>query len=101
MKKMMSVLFVLIVALALVSSGEAGIRSSSCDNPGVFSGARNTPAGVSARDSDHAGSGREAICSNCVFSAPPAYTDYIDARMAPHGAATKGGPAPEVMGSWE
>jgi hypothetical protein len=101
MKAMMSVLFVMIMGLALVSSGEAGTGLSYNDNPGAICAVHKTPAGAVTKDADRAGSGMEEINSPCALSAPAAYTDFIDAREVPAAANTKRTRAPEAMGSWE
>ncbi len=71
MKAIISVMFVMIMAFALVSNVEAGTCSGNLDNHGVLSGAHNTPV---------------------------AYTDYVDARD--FSAPAKGLQTPQVMGSW-
>ncbi len=100
MKAMMSVLFVMITALALVSSVEAGTCSFYSDNPGAYSHALNTPAGVCAKSADRAADVTKGINSPCALSGPPAYTDYVNAREVPPTANTTGMKVPVVMGSW-
>ncbi|MFZ0932046.1 MAG: hypothetical protein WAN11_25830 [Syntrophobacteraceae bacterium] len=97
MKAMMSVLFAMIMAFALVSSSEAGWFSSN-DNPGAISSAHNTPGNVSTKDADRAGDITEGTLFPC--GSDPAYTDYIDARAIPCTDGTRPPQVPEVMGTW-
>jgi len=97
MKAMMSVLFVMVMAFALVSSAEAW-QGSVIDNPGAISAEHCTPGNVSTKDADRAGD----ITGGNLFpcGAEPAYTDYIDARAVPCTVDNRPPQVPEVMGSW-
>jgi len=79
----MSILVVLMMAFALVSSGEAGWFPFCCnDNHGTNSAAQNTAGNLSAKDADRAGHFPTWMPYRCGV-ASPAYTDYIDARALP------------------
>ena len=97
MKAMMSVVFAMIMAFALVSIGEAGTGSSCNFNAGAISAAHNTPVGVGVRDADRAGNIIEGTQFPCIGS--PAYTDYADARAVPCPMGGHDRRVPEPMGS--
>ena len=88
MKAIMSVMFVMIMAFALVSSVEAGTCSSCSNNPGPLCKVFNTLGGTS--------NGLEGKHSDSL-STPVAYSDYVDGREIPVNAGIK---TPAVMGSW-
>lgn len=89
MKAIMSVMFVMIMAFALVSNVDAGTCSSCSHNPGPLCKAFNTLAGGT-------NNGLEGNHSDSL-TAPVAYSDYVDGREIPVSAGIK---TPEVMGSW-
>lgn len=90
MKAIMSVMFVMIMAFALVSSVEAGTCSNCSYNPGPLCKAFDTLA-------DGTTNGLEGNHS-ASLSAPVAYSDYVDGREIPVNAGLK---VPQVMGSWD
>ncbi len=96
MKKTMSVMFVMIMAFALVSVSEAGAGSMYDDNAVLLSGAHNTIIYVSATDADLAGSAAEWGRFPCPSG--PAFTDYTDAIEVP--CAPNPPQMPDVTGSW-
>jgi len=98
MKTMMSVLFVTIMAFALVSSCEAAWFSSSNDNPGAISANYNTPGNANTKDADRLGNMTDGTPFPC--GAEPAYLDYTDARAVPCSQNTKSSQTPAVMGTW-
>jgi hypothetical protein len=89
MKAIMSVMFVMIMAFALVVSVEAGTCSSCSHNSGPLCKAFNTLAGGTSNglEGNHADS----------LSTPVAYSDYVDGREIPVNARIR---TPETMGSW-
>ena len=89
MKAIMSVMFVMIMVFALVSSVQAGTCSSCGNNPGPLCKALNSLAGGTSNglEGNHSAS----------LTAPVAYSDYVDGREIPVNAGIK---TPEVMGSW-
>jgi hypothetical protein len=89
MKAMIGVLVVMIMAFALVSSGEAG--TFSCDNCVAMTAGHNIIENVSAKDAGTTG----------LFpcGAEPAYPGYINARAVPCTANTLSPRVPDPMGA--
>ena len=90
MKAMMSVMFAMIMAFALVASVEAGTCSSCSNNPGPLCKAYDTLAGETSNgmEGNHSASLRT----------PVAYSDYVDGHEIPVNEGIK---VPQVMGSWD
>jgi len=97
MKSIVSVLAVMIMAFALVSTGEAAVLSCRNDNPGVSVETCNTLAGDGFKDADRAGDFSTGNPYPCIAS--PAYPDYVNARAIPCPVNEKARRVPEPMGS--
>jgi hypothetical protein len=98
MKTMISVLGVVIMALALVSVGEAATGSSYNDNPVLFAGTHNVYVDAGDRNGDRAANVTSFPPYPCIAS--PAYTDYTDAVAIPCPVNEKVRSIPEPFGSW-
>ncbi len=99
MKVMMSVLSVAIMALVLVSVGQARAGSSYNGNLAVLAPVHNVSANVGDRDT--AGAGNLTALPPYLCIAAPAYTGYVDARAIPCPLNENLRRVPEPMGSWE
>ncbi len=82
-KSMMSAL-VLVMALALVSSGNSGVSSDAQYG--------------STKDADHSANVTDS--APYAYGAEPAYVDYIGARPVPYSEKAKSRSVPDPMGSW-
>lgn len=98
MKKMLiSVFIVMIMALSMVSIGEAGACPCSNGNLALSAVSHNGSAGAAVRDADRAGDLAALSHYSCVTG--PARTDYVGIHFVPCPTNAKVDSVPNPMGS--